>query len=50
AVRLLEEGDRPIKEIAFLVGYQDPNYFSRIFKKFRGVSPTTVARREGEHA
>ena len=29
----------PIKEIAFKVGYNDPFYFSRVFKKYSGVSP-----------
>jgi len=34
------EGNRTIKEISFLVGYHDPNYFSRMFKKTVGKSPT----------
>ncbi len=44
---LLEEGDRTVKEISFSVGYQDPNYFSRIFKKFKGISPTSFSRKGG---
>lgn len=28
-----------IKEVSFEVGYQDPNYFSKIFKKIMGCSP-----------
>ena len=47
AQRLLEEGRRTVKEIAYSVGYHDPNYFSRIFKKFKGVSPTSFSQREG---
>ena len=39
AKRLLIETSKPIKEIAILVGYQNPNYFSRIFKESIGVSP-----------
>lgn len=38
-VQLLAEG-RSVKECCFLVGYNDPNYFSRIFKKYFGVAPS----------
>ena len=37
---LLAEKNLSIKEIAFEIGYNDPNYFSRLFKKLEGVSPT----------
>lgn len=37
---LLAAGDLSIKEIAYAAGYRDPNYFSRIFKKIKGVSPS----------
>lgn len=40
AKELLEEEDAPISEISARVGYEDQNYFSRIFKKNFGVSPT----------
>ena len=40
AKKLLEENRFSIKEICMLVGYSDPNYFSRIFKKIEGVTPT----------
>jgi two-component system response regulator YesN len=43
---MLADADRPVKEVAYEVGYQDPNYFSRIFKKFKGVSPSRYARKE----
>jgi two-component system, response regulator YesN len=45
AEELLRENRRTIKEIAYATGYHDPNYFSRIFKKFRGLSPTTYQER-----
>ncbi len=40
AKELLENTDRSMKEICVEVGYQDPNYFSRIFKKNEGLTPT----------
>lgn len=40
ALRLLSEGEQSIKEIAYDVGYQDPNYFSRVFKRVVGYSPS----------
>ena len=39
AKRLLMESSKPIKEISMLTGYQNANYFSRIFKEFVGMSP-----------
>ncbi|MGE8203371.1 response regulator [Heyndrickxia sp. NPDC080065] len=33
--------NKSLKEICFSVGYKDPNYFSRVFKKKTGVSPTS---------
>ena len=41
AEELLLENRMPVKEIARSVGYQDPNYFSRIFKKQKGIAPTS---------
>ena len=42
AERLLREKNISVKEAAFAVGYQDPNYFSKIFKKIKGKLPTEV--------
>lgn len=44
---LLDEGSLSVKQIAVSVGYQDPNYFSKIFKKVHGMSPTGYQRKEG---
>jgi two-component system response regulator YesN len=40
AKRLLSDRSLTIMEISFRVGYDDPNYFSKVFKKNIGVSPT----------
>jgi two-component system response regulator YesN len=43
AEKLLRESKMNIKEVAFASGYQDPNYFSKIFRKFTGLSPMAYA-------
>jgi two-component system response regulator YesN len=43
AEKLLRESKMNIKEVAFAIGYQDPNYFSKIFRKVTGLSPTVYA-------
>ncbi|MFS0661125.1 AraC family transcriptional regulator [Niallia alba] len=40
AKKRLRTGTKSIKEIAHECGYQDEKYFSRIFKKIEGVSPS----------
>ena len=40
AKELLERGDCPIKEVAFRLGFDDQYYFSRLFKKKTGISPS----------
>lgn len=49
AEELLIENRLSIKQIAYATGYQDPNYFSRIFKKFKGLSPTSYLTRSEGH-
>lgn len=39
AATLLEDGELCIGEIAEAVGFSDPAYFSRTFKRIRGISP-----------
>ena len=46
ARELLLEGGKSIKQICAEIGYSDPNYFSRIFKKYEGCTPTEF--REGK--
>lgn len=40
AKKMMNESDKSMKEICFSVGFSDPNYFSRAFKKYEGVTPT----------
>lgn len=40
AVFLIEQGITSVKNVAFLSGYKDPLYFSNVFKKTVGISPT----------
>jgi|GEM_PF-857973 len=40
AKELLRDDSLSVKEIGYLVGYNDPNYFSKVFKKYEGVTPT----------
>jgi len=39
AKKLLNDPEKSLKEITFEVGYHEPNYFSKVFKKMCGVSP-----------
>lgn len=40
AKELIIEGNKKVKEIAQLLGFTDEFYFSRIFKKIEGISPS----------
>lgn len=44
AKHLLKYSDLNIMEIAFLVGFRDSNYFTEIFKKKVGLSPTAYRK------
>ena len=47
AEELLKDSSYSIKEICAASGYGDPNYFSRIFKKYEGVTPSEYRERLG---
>jgi len=40
AESLLEQGTLSVKEAAYKIGFEDPYYFSRLFKSKTGVSPS----------
>lgn len=40
ACEYLNFSDLSVKEICFKMGFQDPLYFSRVFKKYMGIAPT----------
>ncbi len=45
AKKLLEQPAHSIKQICVMCGYSDPNYFSRIFKKYEGMTPSEYRER-----
>jgi AraC-like DNA-binding protein len=49
AKELLERGDSAIKEVAFRLGFKDEYYFSRLFKRKAGVSPSRWSEPSGPH-
>ncbi|GFN31503.1 AraC family transcriptional regulator [Paenibacillus xylaniclasticus] len=40
AKKLMDNESLSLKEICFEIGYKDPNYFSRVFKKVTGLTPS----------
>ena len=48
AKALLKSPEHSIKEVGVPCGYSDPNYFSRIFKKATGMTPTEYKDKNGE--
>src|SRR3546814_6405563 len=53
AARLLAQGQLPVSEVAYQVGFSDPKYFGKSFKSYFGKSPTAYtaldAARSEEH-
>lgn len=48
ARELLERTDLPVQEVALRCGLENPYYFSRLFKKTVGVSPSRYRRTGGQ--
>ena len=40
AAQLIQDGNLKINEVAFMVGFSDPKYFSKSFQKFYKVLPS----------
>lgn len=39
SIRLLKKGNLMVQDVAFMVGIGDANYFTKIFKKYYGITP-----------
>ena len=37
---LTKTADLSVKEVAIMSGFEDPNYFAKVFRRFFGASPT----------
>ncbi len=44
AQALLAQTSKPIKEVAYQLGFQEPTHFSRFFKKQTGLTPSAFRR------
>lgn len=44
ARRLLESGPGPVDEIGYELGYTDPTFFRRLFKRTTGLTPAAYRR------
>ena len=42
AVLLLTHTDRPVKEISYELGFENPYHFSRVFKRIHGTAPSAL--------
>jgi len=48
AVLLLQDSNYNITEIALACGFNDTNYFSRLFKKYKKISPTEIRKKKNK--
>lgn len=44
SIELLQKGAESIADISSLVGYSDHSYFCKVFKKLKGISPSSYRR------
>jgi transcriptional regulator GlxA family with amidase domain len=45
AREMLEQGAGPIDDVGFEVGYEDPTFFRRLFKRMTGLTPAAYRRK-----
>jgi len=45
-MELIRTTDMSLAQIGEQVGYSDPNYFSRVFKKRKGIGPREFSKQE----
>ena len=48
STKLLEKGNMSINEIALSSGFENQSYFSKVFKKYMGCTPSQYSRRRSE--
>ena len=46
---LIQSTSLPLNKIALSVGYSDPVYFTRLFRKHNGIPPGEYRKRYAEH-
>src|SRR5207245_10069696 len=46
---VLDQGNESVAKIALSVGYNDPNYFSKVFTKLEHVTPQEYRKRKKEN-
>lgn len=44
AIELLNNTEKSVKEISFLCGFKSPQYFSKVFKQQKGISPREMGK------
>ncbi len=47
AAQLLEKSQQSVAEVAYMVGFNNPRYFSKYFKEMYGMMPSEYKNREG---
>ena len=49
AIKLIESGEYSITQIAYMVGINDPRYFSKCFKQKMGMTPSEYRDQKGQN-